>query len=305
MAAQRGGRGSAGAGGRRLRGGPGDVPAAGVRGRHRARAGGQWQFNEGSGTTTADSSGNGHTGTLGSGVTWAAPGAGAHSITANDTLSTAAVTVTGPVVNTTASYTASAWVYLNSVGGTNQTFVSITGTATPTASTVSGFYLQFVPGGSDDFALTMRGADATGSAVTQAVGPSNVVIHTWYHIVGVYNSVAKTIALYINGALQQTTSFTTAWQATGNTMIGQAYYGAPVDWFNGRIDDVALYASALTAAQVAALNQPTISAGYSHTCEIISGNAYCWGAGGSGQLGNNGTTSSSVPVLVQARVQAR
>jgi hypothetical protein len=89
---------------------------------------GQWQFSEGSGTTTADSSGNGHTGTLGSGVTWAAPEVGAYSIALNGTAAGAVtVTVTGAVVNTSASYTVSAWVNLNALGGGNQTFVSIKG----------------------------------------------------------------------------------------------------------------------------------------------------------------------------------
>ena len=42
-----------------------------------------------------------------------------------------------------------------------------------------------------------------------------------------------------------------------------------------------------------------ISAGGSHTCVIASDNkAYCWGSGLSGQLGNNSTTNSSVPVAV-------
>jgi alpha-tubulin suppressor-like RCC1 family protein len=258
---------------------------------------GSWPFSEGSGTTTADSSGHGYTGTLGSGVTWAAPEVGTHSIATNGT-ATGAVTVTGAVVNTAASYTVSAWVYLNAIGAAAQTFVSINGLATGTGSSISGFYLQFTGSGPDTFAFTVRASDATGTAVKQALGPANVVVHTWYHLVAVYNSVAQTIALYINGALQQSTAYTTAWQAAGNTMIGQAYYGAATDYVNGEIDDVALYSSALTAAQVAALNQPVISTGYSHTCEITSGNAYCWGLNASGELGNNSTVSSSVPVPV-------
>ena len=261
-------------------------------------AAGSWPFSEGSGTTTADSSGNSHTGTLGSGATWAAPEVGAHSIATNGTAA-GAVTVTGAVVNTAASYTVSAWVYLNAATTAAQTFVSINGLATGTGSTISGFYLQYQRvAGPNTFAFTVRASDATGSAVTQAVGPANVVIHTWYHLVAVYNSATPAISLYINGTLQQTTSYTTAWQATGNTMIGQGYYGGTVDYVNGRIDDVAMYSSALSAAQVDALNQPTISAGFSHTCEIISGNAYCWGLNASGELGNNSTISSTVPVPV-------
>jgi alpha-tubulin suppressor-like RCC1 family protein len=42
-----------------------------------------------------------------------------------------------------------------------------------------------------------------------------------------------------------------------------------------------------------------ITAGNSHTCALdASGTAYCWGANGNGQLGNNTTTKSLVPVAV-------
>ena len=42
-----------------------------------------------------------------------------------------------------------------------------------------------------------------------------------------------------------------------------------------------------------------ISTGFSHTCAIASDDkAYCWGSGSSGQLGNNSTTNSSIPVAV-------
>ena len=42
-----------------------------------------------------------------------------------------------------------------------------------------------------------------------------------------------------------------------------------------------------------------ISAGGSHTCAIAPDNdAYCWGSGSSGKLGNSSTTNSSVPVAV-------
>ena len=42
----------------------------------------------------------------------------------------------------------------------------------------------------------------------------------------------------------------------------------------------------------------TVSAGYKHACEIVSGKAYCWGDNNAGELGNNSTTSSHTPVAV-------
>ncbi len=41
-----------------------------------------------------------------------------------------------------------------------------------------------------------------------------------------------------------------------------------------------------------------ISAGGTHTCAVADGLAFCWGANGSGRLGNNSTTASRVPVAV-------
>ncbi|HRQ87030.1 MAG TPA: hypothetical protein PLY16_02875, partial [Candidatus Saccharibacteria bacterium] len=41
-----------------------------------------------------------------------------------------------------------------------------------------------------------------------------------------------------------------------------------------------------------------ISAGNSHTCAIADGRLFCWGYGGTGQLGNGSNANSSVPVAV-------
>ncbi|HEU4585058.1 MAG TPA: hypothetical protein VFR95_04875 [Gemmatimonadaceae bacterium] len=42
----------------------------------------------------------------------------------------------------------------------------------------------------------------------------------------------------------------------------------------------------------------SITAGYSHTCAIENGDAWCWGYGGNGALGYGGDSSSNVPVKV-------
>jgi alpha-tubulin suppressor-like RCC1 family protein len=42
-----------------------------------------------------------------------------------------------------------------------------------------------------------------------------------------------------------------------------------------------------------------IAAAETHYCALVNGGAQCWGSNGYGQLGNNSTTNSSVPVQVQ------
>ena len=41
-----------------------------------------------------------------------------------------------------------------------------------------------------------------------------------------------------------------------------------------------------------------IAAGWNHSCAIVNGGAVCWGSNQLGQLGNNSTTDSLVPVQV-------
>jgi prepilin-type N-terminal cleavage/methylation domain-containing protein len=69
---------------------------------------------------------------------------------------------------------------------------------------------------------------------------------------------------------------------------------------NDSVDDNIMHPVAVTTSGVLSGKTITaISAGQLHTCVIASDNkAYCWGANASGQLGNNSTTQSLVPVAV-------
>jgi len=42
-----------------------------------------------------------------------------------------------------------------------------------------------------------------------------------------------------------------------------------------------------------------VAAGTYHACAIVNGGAWCWGMGVDGELGNNSTTGSPIPVAVQ------
>ncbi len=209
-----------------------------------------WKLDEGSGTLASDASGSGFTGALQPGASWATGLVGPYCVSLAGT-STGYVDVPTPVVDTTKSYTVMGWVNVNSISGAYQTFVSIDG------SQVSGFFLQ-LRGDTGKFALSVLPSDVGGTA-THADAAAPPATGEWYHVAGVYDAAAKTISLYVNGALQQTVPYTAAWQATGHTEIGRGEYnGGPVDFVNGQIDDVRVYNAALAAPVINAIAQANL-----------------------------------------------
>src|SRR5262249_37772728 len=129
------------------------------------------------------------------------------------------------------------------------------------------------------------------------------------------DATAGTLTLYVDGQSVGSTAYTSGWTANGNTLIGHGFYnGGQVDFVNGSIDDVGMVSSALSADQVAALDEPaaypfdggmgTTAADYSgHGNTLALGSGATWAAGhiGSNSLAVNGTASgnatSASPVL--------
>src|SRR5581483_207551 len=266
---------------------------------------GYWKFDEGSGSTTSDASGNGYTGTLQGSASWANGQIGSSSLSLNGSGGTN-VDIPATVIDTTQSFSVAAWVKLNSLSG-YQTFVSIDG------SQVSAFYLQ-LRGDTGQFAFTRLGGDSTSSSTTVASASDAPSMGIWYHLVGIYDASAKTISLYVNGSLQQTVAYSSAWQGTGHTEIGRGKYaGNPVDFVNGQIDDVHIYNIALSAKSVADLatidywtfdegsgTNAADASGNSRTAILQSGASWATGKVGSSALSLNGTSNSyaDVPTTV-------
>ena len=205
---------------------------------------GYWKFDEGAGTTAADSSGHGHPLTLQGGASWTTGVIGPHALALTPQQDAAAAT---PVIDTSQSFTVSAWVNLASTTG-YQTFVSEDGTQ------VSGFYLQ-LRGDTGRFALTRIAYDSTAGyaaiASASAIVPQPGV---WYMLTGVYDATAQTVSLYVDGQLQQTVHALAPWSATGPLAVGRGFYnGAPTDWVSGSIDDVRAYSGVLPASGIRAL----------------------------------------------------
>ncbi|TCO55046.1 concanavalin A-like lectin/glucanase superfamily protein [Actinocrispum wychmicini] len=81
-----------------------------------------WSFDEGSGTATADSSGNGHSGRLTGGVSWQPGRRGAGSLTLDG--ATGSVRVDQPMIHTEDNFTVAAWVRLDDKTGGARVAVS-------------------------------------------------------------------------------------------------------------------------------------------------------------------------------------
>lgn len=67
---------------------------------------------------------------------------------------------------------------------------------------------------------------------------------------------------------------------------------------NGTTTDSNVPVAVSTSGVLAGKTVTDVSAGWSNSCAIADGRAYCWGNNDDGRLGNGSTTASSVPVAV-------
>ncbi|MCX4580817.1 LamG domain-containing protein [Streptomyces sp. NBC_01571] len=202
-----------------------------------------WKLAEGSGTTTADSTGTLNA-TLSGGYSWTSDTGRGNAVTLNGT--TGYGNTTGPAVDTSKSFTVSAWVKLTSLGTANSTFLSQNGT------TNNGFQLYY-SSGAQAWAFGRHSTDATG-AVWRATYGGKPVAGRWTHLVGIYDASAKEIHLYVDGKLVSTNDWTyTPWNATGPVQIGRKLAsGTYGEFSNGAISNVRIFPTALPPADASA-----------------------------------------------------
>jgi len=145
------------------------------------------------------------------------------------------------VVDTSRSYTVSAWV---AADRPNRMTAVSTGT-----SHHGAFYLQYIPlEGGFKFAVTVSDQDPTARFVVAQV---DVEDGRWYHVTGVHDAAAQEIRLYVDGTLRAGRTFTTPWHADGVTYFGACrLLDTMIDQWIGAIDDVRFYDEALTAAEI-------------------------------------------------------
>ncbi|MGI5482642.1 LamG domain-containing protein [Streptomyces lavendofoliae] len=185
---------------------------------------GEWKLD----ATGYNAAGSNHALTLGGGAAWTPATRLGSGLRLNGTSAYAATS--GPVVDTTASFSVSAWTKLGSRDETNTV-------ANQNGTNVGAFQLYY-SSAYDRWIFNRYTSD--GSSLVRAISTRPGVVGAWTHLLAVYDRDAQQIRLYVNGRLEATTAYTTPWAATGPFEIGRmkGTDGAPSSYFRGDIDQV-------------------------------------------------------------------
>lgn len=204
-----------------------------------------WAFNDGTGTTAADSSGNGHTATLANGVSWV-KGESGDAVSANGSNQYVSI----PVIDFsgTDALTVSAWV--------NRTYSTSGGhtlweNSTNFNNSTTGFGLYPDDNTCNGIMVGLKGNG--GYSINCFAQPSS---GAWHHLVAVYDKSqpgSSEVKLYIDGQLQTPTANLYTHKNTNNFGKNPAYLfsrGGTQEFNAGIIDELRIYSGALSAAQV-------------------------------------------------------
>ena len=189
-------------------------------------------FDEGSGSTVGDASGNGNTGTI-SGATWAAVGKYGKALQFNGT--SALVTVPDAAsLHLSSAMTLEAWVNPSTVDASWRDVI------------YKGNDNYYLEGTSTNASLPAAGVSAR-AGFAHAYGAEPLPANTWSYLAETYDG--STLRLYVNGTqVAATTDSGSIASSTNPLQIGgDSLYG---QYFAGMIDEVRVYNVALTAAQI-------------------------------------------------------
>jgi hypothetical protein len=208
----------------------------------------RWRMTEGGGTNLADASGNSHPVTVtGGGVTWAPvtddtqalkfAGPDGHGATS------------GPVLDTTQSFTVSAWAKISDLNG----YYAV---ASQNATHTSAFEIRYSPD-VKAWIFGMTKTDSTGDPYQWAFLSNTATqadVNVWTHVAGVYDAPAHQISLYVNGVLIKQISVTSVIPAPGPFVVGDTHINdGDTAFFHGSISDVQAYQTALGGAEISQL----------------------------------------------------
>jgi hypothetical protein len=199
-----------------------------------------WHLSEGSGATTADSSGNARTATLTGSPTWTTSGYVGNALTF-DGASNYAEAPIGTWFGSNNTLSVSAWVYATST--TNGPIFGVTNSSPP-----GGWNMPF---------LSINGATVWVGLWSVAGGnyvSASVSLNAWHHLAMTYDpSGSGTRKFYVDGALSATTTVT--YSPSGVTDYWSTYNpgdtpGGVNKYLKGTIDEIRAYNRVLSASEI-------------------------------------------------------
>ncbi|GLZ78407.1 hypothetical protein Afil01_32140 [Actinorhabdospora filicis] len=193
---------------------------------------GRWTLDMGSGT---DTGGYNSALTLGTGVSTSSDKTGLNLA------GTGCAEAARPVLWTSRSFSAAAWVRLSDKTA-DRTVLSQAG-ANRTA-----FALEY-NATADRWRFSMSSADSTTSAVTVVDSAASPLINKWMHLTITFDAVTGRMSLYVNGGAAATATHTGIWNGPGVFRIGCGG-PAPGRYWRGDIDDVSTFAGVLSTGDV-------------------------------------------------------
>jgi hypothetical protein len=191
-----------------------------------------YSFDEGTGTSASDSSGNNLAGTI-TAATWTTSGRYGKALTFNGT--SALVTIADhALLDLTTGMTLEAWVY-------------------PTALT--GYRTVMLKERPGDLAYALYANEdvarpsvwVTAGTLASAAGTSALAVNTWTHLAATYDGA--TLRFFVNGTQVASQARTGSLFVSGNPLRigGNSVWG---EYFAGRIDEVRIYSRALSTAEI-------------------------------------------------------
>jgi chitodextrinase len=210
---------------------------------------GWWKFDEGAGSTAADSSSFGNTGTLVSSPVWAAGRVGAGALTFNGTTNYVNVPNTsGSLDNLQAStMTVAAWIKATGTGG--------------------GGHGRIFEKGGWFFAMSTAGSSTAVRFTSQDTGgyrdSTAIALNTWVHVAATWDGIGpgSGMHIYVNGVLADNTANAGSGTPDPNDVGSASIGNRAADHargFPGSIDDVRVYNRTLSAAEIQALADSTV-----------------------------------------------
>lgn len=133
----------------------------------------------------------------------------------------------------------------------------------------------FVASGADDFGTSVLGGQAAfgvGNPDTTITSTTAINDGQWHHVAATRNAYTGVMQLYVDGALQASTNgpFGPKTSPPGLT-LGGIQTGVSGGFLNGTIDDVQLFGSVLSAAEIKSVMNQSLSLGTIANTNLIAG----------------------------------